>query len=108
MKIGSPLFILREECKKDLMGVLDRLAEIGYDGVEFLSLFGHSPVDIRKKMEALELTAVGDHVPYIEFSDNTDKVVLLIGGSSFAKNYSNLGLYFKFKYEIIIFFQILY
>ncbi|MDR2568761.1 MAG: hypothetical protein LBD23_00505, partial [Oscillospiraceae bacterium] len=61
VKIGSPLFILMEECKKDLMGVLERLAEIGFDGVEFLGLFGHKPTDIKNKLDSCGLIAVGDH-----------------------------------------------
>jgi sugar phosphate isomerase/epimerase len=74
-KIGSPLFILREECKKDLMHVLDRLALLGFDGVEFLGLFGFKPGDIRKKLDDCGLRAVGDHVPYSEFADETNKVI---------------------------------
>jgi len=40
IRIASPLFILREACKKDLFAVLEHLAVLGFDGVEFLSLFG--------------------------------------------------------------------
>jgi sugar phosphate isomerase/epimerase len=75
VKIGSPLFILMEECKKDLMGVLERLAEIGFDGVEFLGLFGHKPADIKKKLDSCGLKAIGDHVPFDEFVNNTEKVI---------------------------------
>ena len=74
-KIGSPLFILRDECQKDLMAVLERLAETGFDGVEFLGLFGHKPAEIRKKLDSIGLKAVGDHVPFDIFVDNTGKVI---------------------------------
>ena len=74
-RIGSPLFILREECGKDLMGVLGRLAEIGYDGIEFLGMFGHKPSDIKNKLDSCGLTAIGDHVSFGDFESNTQKVI---------------------------------
>jgi sugar phosphate isomerase/epimerase len=74
-KIGSPLFILREDCKKDLMAVLDKLAQIGYEGIEFLGFFGHKPSDIKAKLDSCGLKAVGNHVPFEEFARNTDKII---------------------------------
>ena len=74
-KIGSPLFILREECQKDLIEVLDKLAQIGYDGIEFLGFFGQKPSDIKNKLDSCGLTAIGDHVAFDEFDKNTAKVI---------------------------------
>ena len=74
-KIASPLFILRELCAKDLMGALERLAELGFDGVEFLGFFGHSPKAIRERLDSVGLRAVGDHVPFAEFCADTERVI---------------------------------
>lgn len=74
-KIGSPLYILRDKCSKDLFGVLERLAEIGFDGIEFLGFFGHIPAEIKNKLDACGLKAVGNHVPFNEFTQNTQKVI---------------------------------
>jgi sugar phosphate isomerase/epimerase len=74
-KIGSPLFILREECAKDLMAVLDKIAEMGYDGVEFLGFFGHKPSIIRYKLNTCGLIAVGNHVAFDDFAGNTHKII---------------------------------
>ncbi|MCL2773266.1 MAG: sugar phosphate isomerase/epimerase [Oscillospiraceae bacterium] len=74
-KIGSPLFIVREDCGRDLMEILGRLSEIGYNGIEFLGFFGNKPSDIRKRLGSCGLTAVGDHVPFDEFAANTRKVI---------------------------------
>ncbi|MDD4796389.1 MAG: sugar phosphate isomerase/epimerase [Eubacteriales bacterium] len=59
---ASPLFILRDECQRDLFAVLRRLKEIGFDGVEFLGLFGRDPHEIRRVLDELGLMALGDHV----------------------------------------------
>ena len=75
IKIGSPLFILRDECNNDLMVVIERLAEIGFDGIEFLGLFGYEPGDIRKKLDSCGIVAIGDHVNFYEFVNETDRVI---------------------------------
>jgi len=73
--IGSPLFILREECKNDLFAVLEKIARIGFGGVEFLSLFGNSVKEIKKRLDSLGISAVSDHVPFAECVSETDKVI---------------------------------
>jgi len=75
IKIGSPLFVFRDECNKDLMLVIRRLAEIGYQGIEFLGMFGHKPADIRKTLDSCGIVAVGDHVAFDEFVNNTEQVI---------------------------------
>ncbi|QHQ61671.1 TIM barrel protein [Anaerocolumna sedimenticola] len=67
VKIAAPLYILREECEKDLFSVLEKLKEIGFDGIEFLGFFGKTPGDIHDNLEQLNLKAVGNHVDYYEF-----------------------------------------
>jgi sugar phosphate isomerase/epimerase len=75
IKIGSPLYILREECTNDLMVVIEKLAEIGYDGIEFLGFFGHNPSDIKKKLDSHGIKAVGNHVPFTDFLNRVQKVI---------------------------------
>jgi sugar phosphate isomerase/epimerase len=66
-RIASPLYILRHDCEKDLFSVLERIKEMGYDGVEFLGFFGKNPRELQDKLKELGLTAVGNHVDYDEF-----------------------------------------
>lgn len=73
--IASPLFILRDKCAEDLQGVLRRLGEIGFDGVEFLGLFGHEPAEIRAWLDEFGLKAVGDFISYKALEENAEKVL---------------------------------
>ena len=73
--LASPLFILREICAKDLFAALEKLAGIGYDGIEFLGFFGHRPKAIRAKLDALNLRAVGNHVAFHEFAAAPQKII---------------------------------
>jgi len=74
-KLAAPLFILRQECAEDLMGVLERLAALGFDGVEFLGLFGHEPEAIRKKLDELGLKAIGNHASFEDFEADYQKQI---------------------------------
>lgn len=75
VKIAAPLYIVREECEKDLFSVLEKLKSMGFDGIEFLGFFGKAPKDLREKLTELQLEAVGNHVDYYEFRDNLDKTI---------------------------------
>lgn len=75
IKIASPLYIVREECREDLAGVLKKLAEIGYEGIEFLGYFGHSAEEVKAMLEANGLEALGNHVPYAELLANADEIL---------------------------------
>jgi len=76
-KLGSPLYILRNECSRDLMSVLEKLAEIGFEGIEFFGLFGHKPSSIRRKLDSCGISAIGDHVPvsFNDFTENIDEIL---------------------------------
>lgn len=47
VKIGAPGFILMDEMRRDMPGTLQRIAQLGYDGIELLGFFGQSAADIR-------------------------------------------------------------
>ena len=76
-KIGSPLYILRNECEKDLMAVIERLAEIGFGGIEFFGFFGNKPEDIKRKLDSCGIEAIGDHVPvpFDDFAKNIERII---------------------------------
>ena len=75
VQIAAPLFILRQDCREDLFAVLNKLHDLGFDGVEFLGFFDHEPAVIRYHLRALSMTALGNHVPYDLFSHQTDSVI---------------------------------
>ena len=42
-RVALMLYTVRDECARDLEGVLKSVAEIGYEGVELFDLHGHEP-----------------------------------------------------------------
>jgi len=60
--ISLQLYSVREACKEDFPGVLKRVADIGYVGVEFAGLHGLSPAEVRKITADLGLQVSSVHL----------------------------------------------
>jgi sugar phosphate isomerase/epimerase len=59
--IALQLYSVRNDAAKDLFGVLDRVAKMGYEGVEFAGFYGNGAAEIRQALDANGLRAEGTH-----------------------------------------------
>ena len=62
--VGLQLYSIREQCKKDLPGMLAAVSKMGYKGVEFAGYYDHSAKDLRKMLDDNGLVCCGTHTPY--------------------------------------------
>ncbi|WP_018757152.1 TIM barrel protein [Paenibacillus terrigena] len=62
MKIGLQLYTLREETSRDFVGTLRKVAEIGYEGVEFAGYGGMAAEELKALLDELNLVSIGAHV----------------------------------------------
>lgn len=62
MGIGLQLYTLREDTAKDFRGTLKKVAELGYEGVEFAGYGGIPAEEMRDLLQSLGLKAIGSHV----------------------------------------------
>jgi sugar phosphate isomerase/epimerase len=60
--LSIQLYTLRDAAQQDFPAVLRTLAEIGYKGVEFAGLHGHSATEIKKLLDDLGLQVSSSHV----------------------------------------------
>lgn len=60
--VGLQLYTLREETAKDFMGTLERVAEMGYQAVEFAGYGGIDAKEMRRALDNLGLKAPSSHV----------------------------------------------
>lgn len=60
--IGLQLYSVREECAKDLPGTLSKVAEMGYEGVEFAGYYGRTARELRNLLDSLGLPCCGTHI----------------------------------------------
>ena len=74
LPIALQVYSVRSDAAADLRGTLAKIKEMGYDGVEFAGLYGHSAEDVRRMCDEIGLTAVSAHVPYVEMLADPEKV----------------------------------
>lgn len=59
--IGLQLYTLRNETKKDLLGTLKAVADVGYREVELAGYYDKTPQEFRKILDNVGLTATSSH-----------------------------------------------
>ena len=59
--IALQLYCVREDCEKDLAAVLDAVAEMGYEGVEFAGYYDRGAEELRQMLDARGLVCCGTH-----------------------------------------------
>jgi sugar phosphate isomerase/epimerase len=59
--VGLMLYTVRDECARDLEGVLRAVGGLGYDGVELFDLHGHEPTLVRRWLDEHGLVVAGRH-----------------------------------------------
>lgn len=78
---GVQLYTLREECRRDFLGALRRVRELGYPAVEgFWGLFGARAGDVRRLLNEIGLAMPAAHVSLEDLEDRLAEAVDLWGG----------------------------
>ena len=73
--VAIQLYSLRNEAAADFFGVLEKVKEMGYDGVEFAGLHGRKPAEVREKCAALGLNPISAHVALKEMLSDPQGVL---------------------------------
>lgn len=66
LPVALQLYSVRNEMEKDFEGTVKKVAELGYQGVEFAGLFGHTAEQVREICAAAGVEPVSAHVPLDE------------------------------------------
>lgn len=75
LPIAAQVYSVRDEAAADFGKTMQRLADMGYDGVELAGLYGKSAGEIRTCLERAGLQAISAHVPMDEFEQDLEKTV---------------------------------
>jgi sugar phosphate isomerase/epimerase len=73
--VAVQMFTLRDECAKDFAGTLKKVADIGFDGVEFAGYYGLTAIEVKALLDELGLKAAASHVPLEELEYNLAGVI---------------------------------
>jgi hypothetical protein len=74
-KFASPTFLFRDICHSQLGHIMQRLAGIGFDGLELYGMFGLDSDAILGFCKESKLEITCDHIHYEEFSQDTVNVI---------------------------------
>lgn len=75
LPVGLQLYSIRDDMAKDFKGTLQKVEDMGYDGVEFAGLFDNSPEQIKAWCKEIGLEPVSAHVPLADMLADIDKVI---------------------------------
>ena len=75
LPVAVQVYSVRDDAKADLRATLEKIKDMGYDGVEFAGLYGNSPADIKAMLDELGLTAVSAHVPFADLRRDAKGVI---------------------------------
>ncbi|MGF7048545.1 sugar phosphate isomerase/epimerase [Paenibacillus sp. DS2015] len=75
LKLGLQLYTVREEMEQDFEGTLKKVAELGYQGVEFHTFFGRSSADVKRLLDENGLVALGTHTQYSSLLNDLDSEI---------------------------------
>ena len=70
LPVAIQVYSVREDAAADLRGTLQKIKDMGYDGVEFAGLYGNSPEDVRAMCEEIGLVPISAHVPFVDMLKN--------------------------------------
>jgi len=60
-QVGVQLYSVRDDCAKDLPGTIAKVAQMGYQGVEFAGYYGRSAAELRKMLDDNGIVCCGTH-----------------------------------------------
>lgn len=73
--IALQLYTIRELAGKDMLGTLARVADLGYQAVEFAGYGGVPLGRLRTALDEAGLRAIASHVPLAQWRDRADEVL---------------------------------
>ncbi|AIQ57832.1 sugar phosphate isomerase/epimerase family protein [Paenibacillus borealis] len=75
MGIGLQMHTVRKELAQDFAGTLRRVAELGYEGIEFAGYGGLSGEALKELLQELNLKAIGAHVSIAKMKADLNKEI---------------------------------
>jgi len=74
-KVGLQLYTVRDEAEKDFLGTLEKVAEMGYKGVEFAGFFNTPARVLKETLERLSLTPIASHTSMELLKEDLNQVI---------------------------------
>ena len=66
---------LLENTPENFKDVMQKVKDLGYDGVELAGLYGLEPEFVKKTLDEVGLVPISAHVPFVDMMEDLDKVI---------------------------------
>ena len=66
LPVAIQVYSVRKDAEADLPGTLRKIRDMGYDGVEFAGLYGHTAAEVKAMCAEVGLTPISAHVPFVD------------------------------------------
>ena len=73
--VAIQMYTLRNDAKANLYATLEEVKKLGYDGVEFAGLYGHTAEEVRDMCQDIGLVPISAHVPYVDMVADPEGVL---------------------------------
>lgn len=73
--VAVQIYSVRDDAQADFRGTLQKIKEMGYDGVEFAGLYGNAPLDVKAMCEEIGLVPISAHIPYAQMVADPEGVL---------------------------------
>ena len=73
--VGIQVYSVRDQAQVDLKGTIQKLKDMGYDGVELAGLYGYTAEEFRQVLDEVGIPAISAHVPYVELISDMEETV---------------------------------
>src|SRR5659263_449758 len=90
LSVALQVYSIRDEAAQDFKGTMQKVKEMGYDGVELAGLYGNPPEEIHNILKEVGLMAISAHVPYLDLVADMEGIIdqyVTIGCSYIAVPY---------------------
>ncbi|MGL4737599.1 MAG: sugar phosphate isomerase/epimerase family protein [Cellulosilyticaceae bacterium] len=108
-QIAIQLYTVRDACQKDFLGTLEKVAALGFEGVELAGTFDVPASVLRDHLKKLKLTVVGSHVPLEDLKYRLDEVIAynqVIDNKYVICPWSEMKMSYEVEELVVLFAQI--
>jgi len=75
LKVGLQLYTVREDLERDFEGTIEKVAALGYQGVEFAGYYGRTAEQVKTLLDKHNLEVVGAHTPYVDLLEDAQSLI---------------------------------
>lgn len=75
LPVAVQVYSVRDDAERDFKGTMQKIKDMGYDGVELAGLYGIKPAEVKAILEEVGLVPLSAHVPFQELEADIEGTV---------------------------------